>query len=104
VGDIPKIRGGLVEFILPHHRPLILGVPHTRAEPCTKCIFVCVHGMKEKKVEQKIDGQNHHTGHKKGRPKKGLKMINPQEFFKKTKKRKLGPLVSDRKLSRPWPF
>jgi hypothetical protein len=80
-GGHSQNKGGLVEFILPHHRPLILGVPHTRAEPCTKCIFVCVHGMKEKIVEQKIDGQNHHTGHKKGRPKKGLKMTNPQEFF-----------------------
>jgi hypothetical protein len=36
-----------------------------------------------KKIEQKINGWNHHKGDKKGRPKKGQKTNNPQEFLKR---------------------
>jgi hypothetical protein len=39
--------------------------------------------MREKTVKQNSNGRNHHRGDKKGRPKKGLKTINPQESKKK---------------------
>ncbi len=35
------------------------------------------------KIQQKIDGQNHQRGDKKGRPQQGQKMHNPQEPKKK---------------------
>jgi hypothetical protein len=63
-------NGGLMEFILPHCRPLILGVPHIRAEHCTKSIFVCVHSMREKQSNKTsmagtIIGETKREGQKK---------------------------------------
>ncbi len=102
-GGHSQNKGGLMEFILPHCRPLILGVPHTRAEPCTKSIFVYVHGMREKTVKQKINDQNHHRGDKKGRPKKGIKTITLQDYYYFFKKEKARP-SHGRNLSHSWPF